>query len=160
MEPETKKSCELCGNPAEMDFNAMFPVLGGGTIVIKGDICLGCYATFPDDGAVAIALLKKRHDDKLKEPTMIPEQAINKMPIEEVLKEISLIIIDKVSSVTTKIFNDIQNFKPTPEQEQHIREYWLNLTDNDEDTPDWKNAAEAIQELVKVTSSQNISEHD
>ena len=53
------KACELCGEPSEMDFNILVPVWEK-AILVKGDICLSCFGSYPDDIAIAIALLDKR----------------------------------------------------------------------------------------------------
>lgn len=49
--------CELCGAPAEMEFNIVVPIPGTErSALIKGDICLNCYGRHLTDAALAVAL--------------------------------------------------------------------------------------------------------
>ena len=58
------KVCELCGAESEMDFNALIPISEEEVALVKGDICLSCFGSYLDDVAVAVALLKKRFEQR------------------------------------------------------------------------------------------------
>lgn len=57
----TDKTCELCDNPIEMKFMAVF-TRAKGKAIVTGNICLACYGEYADDTAIALALLMKRQN--------------------------------------------------------------------------------------------------
>lgn len=50
-------NCELCGKPAEIDFNALLPSFG---LMVRGSVCLKCMSEAEDDMQVAVTLIQKR----------------------------------------------------------------------------------------------------
>jgi len=55
------KNCELCGKPAELDFNCWLPSFG---LMVVGDVCLACMGAADGDMQIAVALVKKRAIDR------------------------------------------------------------------------------------------------
>jgi hypothetical protein len=53
--------CELCGAEAQMDFNCWMPSFGE---MVEGDICFDCFTSAPIDMELAVALIKRRAENK------------------------------------------------------------------------------------------------
>lgn len=60
---ENVEVCELCGKPAEMNFNYQLPdgyEFDGGGRWFRADICLNCWRNFESDADVVLAVTQKR----------------------------------------------------------------------------------------------------